>query len=583
MNRAGSITELIGRTPLLRLNRISDESGAEVLGKLESFNPGGSVKDRIGLSMIEAAEREGRIAPGRTTIIEPTSGNTGIALAMVAAARGYDMVLTMPDTMSVERRTILKAFGARLVLTPGADGMRGAVTRALDLAAESGDAFVPQQFENAANPEVHRLTTAEEIWADTGGEVDAFVAGVGTGGTLTGVGQVLKERRPGVRIVAVEPSDSPILSGGAPGPHRIQGIGAGFVPKVLDADVYDEILKVSAEDAFAAARDLARQEGVLVGISAGANVWAAGEVARRPECRARPSSPCSATPASATCRLRCSATSPRSPRERRAGVLISGRERQRYDCQLVLKDVGERGQEKLRNASVLVVGAGGLGAPVLYYIAAAGVGRIGIVDDDVVELSNLQRQILFTTEDIGRSKAECAAVRLRALNPDVRVEPHAVRLMAANTLALVRGYDVVVTAVDNFPTRYLLNDACVLERKTLVDGAVLRMVGLAMTVKGGETACYRCLFPEPPPPAGVVSCSEAGRARPHPGHDRRHPGARGDQGAHRRRHPAVRPSRAVRRRRHDVQSGRRHARAHAGPVVAARSAVDHGARSTTTS
>jgi len=283
MKRAGSITELIGRTPLLRLNRISDESGAEVLGKLESFNPGGSVKDRIGLAMIEAAERDGRIAPGRTTIIEPTSGNTGIALAMVAAARGYAIVLTMPDTMSLERRTILKAFGARLVLTPGADGMRGAVARALELAAEGDDAYVPQQFENSANPEVHRLTTAAEIWADTDGEVDAFVAGVGTGGTLTGVGEVLKERRPGVLVVAVEPADSPVLSGGAPGPHKIQGIGAGFVPKVLDVTVYDEIIKVSADDAFAAARDLARQEGVLVGISAGANVWAAGQVARRPE------------------------------------------------------------------------------------------------------------------------------------------------------------------------------------------------------------------------------------------------------------------------------------------------------------
>jgi cysteine synthase A len=287
MNRAGSITELIGRTPLVRLNRISDESGAEVLGKLESFNPGGSVKDRIGLAMIEAAEREGSIAPGRTTIIEPTSGNTGIALAMVAAARGYDMVLTMPDTMSVERRTILKAFGARLVLTPGADGMRGAVAKALELAAEGDDAFVPQQFENLANPEVHRLTTAEEIWADTGGEVDAFVAGVGTGGTLTGVGQVLRERRPGVLVVAVEPADSPVLSGGGPGPHKLQGIGAGFVPKVLDTEVYHEIVKVSADDAFAAARDLARQEGVLVGISAGANAWAAGQVARRPELKGK--------------------------------------------------------------------------------------------------------------------------------------------------------------------------------------------------------------------------------------------------------------------------------------------------------
>ncbi|MFA4966023.1 MAG: cysteine synthase A [Thermoleophilia bacterium] len=283
MKRAGDITELIGRTPLVRLNRVSDETGAEVLGKLESFNPGGSVKDRIGLAMIEAAEREGRIAPGRTTIIEPTSGNTGIALAMVAAARGYDLVLCMPDTMSVERRTILKAYGARLVLTPGAEGMSGAVQHALDLAAETGDAFVPQQFENAANPEVHRLTTAEEIWADTGGDVAAFVAGVGTGGTLTGVGQVLKERRPGVLVVAVEPFESAVLTGGRPGPHKIQGIGAGFVPAVLAADAYDEVLTVSADDAFAAARDLACHEGVLVGISAGANIWAAAQVARRPE------------------------------------------------------------------------------------------------------------------------------------------------------------------------------------------------------------------------------------------------------------------------------------------------------------
>ncbi len=283
MKRAADITELIGRTPLIRLNQISDETGAEVLGKLESFNPGGSVKDRIGLSMIDAAEREGRITPGKTTIIEPTSGNTGIALAMVAAARGYAMVLTMPDTFSVERRTMLKAYGAKLVLTPGTEGMRGAVEKALALAAEGDDTFVPQQFENMANPEVHRRTTAEEIWADTDGAVDAFVAGVGTGGTLSGVGQVLKERRPDVLVVAVEPSDSRVLSGGDPGPHRIQGIGAGFVPKVLDTTVYDEVITVSAEDAFAAARELARREGVLVGISAGANVWAAGQVAKRPQ------------------------------------------------------------------------------------------------------------------------------------------------------------------------------------------------------------------------------------------------------------------------------------------------------------
>jgi cysteine synthase A len=281
MKRAGSITELIGHTPLVRLNRISDETGAEVLGKLESFNPGGSVKDRIGLAMLDAAEKEGLIAPGRSTIIEPTSGNTGVALAMVAAARGYDMVLTMPDSMSVERRALLKAYGARLVLTPGAEGMTGAVNRAVELAAELGDAFVPQQFENAANPEAHRLTTAEEIWEDTGGEVDVFVAGVGTGGTLTGVGQVLKERRPGVLVVAMEPSDSPVLSGRPAGPHRIQGIGAGFVPTVLDGEVYDEVITVSADDAFVTARRLAAEEGLLVGISAGANVWAAGELARR--------------------------------------------------------------------------------------------------------------------------------------------------------------------------------------------------------------------------------------------------------------------------------------------------------------
>ncbi len=281
MKRAASITELIGHTPLIRLNRISDETGAEVLGKLESANPGGSVKDRIGLAMIDAAERDGRIAPGRTTLIEPTSGNTGVALAMVAAARGYDLVLTMPDTFSVERRALLKAYGARLVLTPGSSGMIGAVERAGELAKELGDTFVPQQFENPANPEIHRLTTAEEIWEDTGGEVDVFVAGVGTGGTLTGVGQVLKERRPEALVVAVEPSDSPVLSGRAAGAHRIQGIGAGFVPKVLDEAVYDEVLTVGGDDAFAAARALAREEGILVGISAGANVWAAHELALR--------------------------------------------------------------------------------------------------------------------------------------------------------------------------------------------------------------------------------------------------------------------------------------------------------------
>jgi cysteine synthase A len=283
MNRAGSITELIGRTPLVRLNRVSDETGAEVLGKLESFNPGGSVKDRIGLAMLEAAEREGRIAPGRTTIIEPTSGNTGIALAMVAAARGYEMVITMPDSFSSERRALLQAYGAHIVLTPGDEGMTGAVDKAIELGAQKDDAFVPQQFENPANPEIHRLTTGEEIWADTDGRVDAFVAGVGTGGTLTGVGELLRERRPEALVVAVEPAGSAVLSGGHAGLHRIQGIGAGFVPGVLDRAVYDEVVTVRDRDAMDTARELARQEGLLVGISAGANVWAAARVARRPE------------------------------------------------------------------------------------------------------------------------------------------------------------------------------------------------------------------------------------------------------------------------------------------------------------
>ena len=287
MTRVRSITELIGGTPLLRLNRISDASGAEVYGKLESFNPGGSVKDRIGLAMIEAAEREGRIGSGRTTIIEPTSGNTGIALAMVCAARGYDVVLCMPETMSVERRKLLLAYGARLELTPGTDGMKGAMARAADLAAAGEDTFVPQQFENPANPEAHERTTAEEIWADTEGEVDVFVAAVGTGGTVTGVGRRLRERKPVLRVVAVEPAASPVLSGGQPSSHPLQGIGAGFVPEVLDTDVYHEVLTVEADDAFAAARRLATEEGVLVGISAGANAWAAEQVAKRPESRGR--------------------------------------------------------------------------------------------------------------------------------------------------------------------------------------------------------------------------------------------------------------------------------------------------------
>jgi len=280
---AASITDVVGRTPLVRLGRIEQGTGARLVGKLESMNPAGSVKDRIGLAMIEAAERQGLLEPGTSVIIEPTSGNTGIALAFVCAAKGYRCILTMPETMSIERRTLLKAYGAELVLTPGVDGMRGAIARAQEIAAETEAAFIPQQFENPANPDVHRRTTAEEIWDDTGGQVDALVAGVGTGGSITGVGELLRERRPGVRVVAVEPADSPVLSGGQPGPHRIQGIGAGFVPGVLDTEVYDEVIRCPADEAFAMTRRLAREEGILCGISSGANVWAAREVASRPE------------------------------------------------------------------------------------------------------------------------------------------------------------------------------------------------------------------------------------------------------------------------------------------------------------
>jgi cysteine synthase A len=281
-----NITDLIGKTPLLRLTRLTADLEANVIAKLESFNPGGSVKDRIGYSMIRDAEGNGRITKD-TVIIEPTSGNTGIALAFVCAARGYRLILTMPETMTVERRSIFMAYGAELVLTPGEKGMKGAIQRAEELAAQTPNSFMPQQFKNPANPFIHRLTTAEEIWTDTDGEIDIFVAGVGTGGTITGVGEELKKRKPGIQVIAVEPSDSPVLSGGDPGPHKIQGIGAGFVPEILNRTVIDEIIKVKNEEAFRTARRLAREEGVLAGISSGAATFAALQVARRPENRGK--------------------------------------------------------------------------------------------------------------------------------------------------------------------------------------------------------------------------------------------------------------------------------------------------------
>ncbi len=284
MNVYEKITDLIGNTPLLKLSNYNKENalGADIYGKLEYFNPAGSVKDRIARAMIDDAEARGLLKEG-SVIIEPTSGNTGIGLAAVAASRGYRIILTMPETMSVERRNLLKAYGAELVLTDGAKGMKGAIAKADELAAETPNSFIPSQFTNPANPAIHRATTGPEIWADTDGKVDIFVAGVGTGGTVTGVGEYLKSQNPNVKVVAVEPAGSPVLSKGTPGPHKIQGIGAGFVPDTLNTDVYDEIIAVENEDAFNTGRTLARKEGLLVGISAGAAVWAATELARRPE------------------------------------------------------------------------------------------------------------------------------------------------------------------------------------------------------------------------------------------------------------------------------------------------------------
>jgi cysteine synthase A len=283
MNIASDVCGLVGNTPLVRLNRVTAGIDAEVLVKLESANPANSVKDRLGLAMIEAAERDGLIRPGESVLIEPTSGNTGIALSMVAAVKGYACILVMPDTMSLERRVTLRGFGAKLVLTEGARGMQGALDKATELAEKLPNAFIPQQFRNPANPEIHRRTTAIEIWNDTDGSVDALVAGVGTGGTITGVAQALKQKKPSFQAIAVEPADSPVLSGGAPGPHKIQGIGAGFVPEVVDRDMIDEVMTIGNDESIEMAQRLAKEEGILCGMSSGANVLAATRYAQRPE------------------------------------------------------------------------------------------------------------------------------------------------------------------------------------------------------------------------------------------------------------------------------------------------------------
>ncbi|CAE7405756.1 cysK1 [Symbiodinium microadriaticum] len=506
-----SITQTIGDTPLVRLKRLAEDEGvkADILAKLEFFNPLSSVKDRIGVAMIEAMEADGRLKPGGT-LIEPTSGNTGIALAFVCAAKGYRLILVMPESMSMERRKLSVLMGAELDLTPAEQGMRGAVARANQLLEEIPGSVMPQQFDNPANPKIHSETTAEEIWNDTDGGVDAIISGVGTGGTFTGCAQVLKPRKPDLKMIAVEPEDSPVLSGGQPGPHPIQGIGAGFVPGNMEMDLIDEVVTIGIESSFAMSRKVAKLEGLACGISSGAALSAAVEVGSRPDMAGKQI--VVIIPSFAERYL-----STDEGKDVSCMPPLTDDQLDRYARHIVLREVGGSGQQKLLDAKVLIIGAGGLGAPVALYLAAAGVGHLTIIDDDQVSLSNLQRQVIYNTGDVGQPKPEAAAQTIAAHNPDCTVTAIGERLTEQNGPGLIAGHDVVVDGTDNFDTRFLVNDLCYAAKLPLVSAALSQFEGQLSVYRpfdegegGDHPPCYRCLFPAPPAPGTVPDCAEAG-------------------------------------------------------------------------